>query len=84
MQKKKILNNFKSKIFPIKYIPDKIPTPEPTPDTTTDLTLLDIPKARKAQIKKSKHKISPLKLHESVVSKTVTSEEGRNNEIFME
>ena len=49
--KRKILNNSKSKIFPIKYlhrrtgIPD--PTPEPTPAATPEAVIFDTPKPTK-------------------------------------
>ena len=47
--REKILNSFKTKIFPITNL-GKTPTPEPN----TDPTVFDAPKPTKAQTKKSK------------------------------
>ena len=44
---------------------DKIPTPEPTPESTPDPTIFNTPELTKAQNKKSKHRISPFKLHKT-------------------
>ena len=41
----KILNNFKSKIFPIKNA-DEIPTPKPAPEPARDPTVSDTLKTR--------------------------------------
>ena len=59
--REKIPNNFKSKIFLIINL-GKTATPKLTHKPTPNLiVLIDIPKTTKAQTRKSKHKISPLK-----------------------
>ena len=52
-QEKKNLSIFKSNIFPLKKL---------TPEPTLNPTVFDTPKPTKMQSKKSKYKISPLKL----------------------
>lgn len=54
--------------------PDKVSTSEPTPELTPNPTELDTPKPKKVHIKKSNHKISPLKLRENFVNKIVNNE----------
>ena len=58
----------KSEIFQIKDV-GKTPTHEPTPN----ILILDTLKPRKAPTKKSKHKVSPLPLHENLVDKIVNN-----------
>ena len=75
---------FKNKIISIENS-EKIrllePTFESTSEPTPDQTVFDTTKPTKAQTKKSKHKISLLKLCENLVSKSVNYEENINNEI---
>ena len=63
---KKVINNFKSKIFPIKNL-DKTPTLKPAPDSK----VFDKPKTTKA---KTKCKIFPLKLREDFLSEIKNEE----------
>ena len=75
---------FKNKIISIEN-PEKIrllePTFESTPKPTPDLTAFDTAKPTKVQTKKSKRKISLLKLCENLVNKSVNDEKNINNEI---
>ena len=70
------------KIFTIKNL-DEIPTPEPAPEPapeeTPDPAVFDTPKTTKAKTKKSKHKISPLKLRDDFVNKIVNDKKNINN-----
>ena len=72
--REKVLNSFKSDIFPIKNL-DKIPTPKEIPNSKLEPTLnpavFDTPKITKAQTKKSKYMTSPLQLRENVVNMVV-------------
>ena len=68
-----ILNSFKSNIFLLKN-QTPIPTTESTPEPTSIPTVFDTPKPRKTQTKKSKHKISSLKLREMSLDKIVNDE----------
>ena len=64
----KVLISLKSNIFPVEnlnQIPTPEPTPEATPERTSDPTVFESPKPTKAQTKKSKHKISLLKMQKS-------------------
>ena len=65
MQEKKILNTFKSRLFPIKNV-DKIPSREPIPEPATEPEVATESKETKA---KTKRKISPLKLREEFLNK---------------
>lgn len=49
--------------------PGKFSTLESKSGPTKDPTVFETPKPTKAQSKKSKHKIHPLKLHESFMGK---------------
>ena len=71
----KVLNNFKSRIFPIK---DKIPTPEyePVPEPASNPKVFDTPK--------SKRKILPIEFLEKILNETVKEEKNINNQIFKE
>ena len=73
----------KSNIFPVKNV-DETPTLESTPEQTSDPTVFDTPKLAKAQTKKSKHRISLLKLRETFVNKILNDETKINNEIYKE
>ena len=72
--REKVLNSFKSDIFPIKNL-GKIPTPKEIPNSKLEPTLnpavFDTPKITKAQTKKSKHMTSPLQLRENFVNMVV-------------
>lgn len=72
--REKVLNSFKSDIFPIKNL-GKIPTPKEIPNSKLEPTLnpavSDTPKITKAQTKKSKHMTSPLQLRENFVNMVV-------------
>ena len=72
--REKVLNSFKSDIFPIKNL-GKIPTPKEIPNSKLELTLnpavSDTPKITKAQTKKSKHMTSPLQLRGNFVNMVV-------------
>ena len=78
-------------MFPIKILKE-IPTPElksesapeSTFEPTLNPTIFDTAEPTKAQLKKSKHKISPLKLHESFVNKIENHEKNINKKIFRE
>lgn len=59
-----VLHSFKSNIFEAKNL-DQISTPETTPDPT----VFDSLKPRKLQTNKSKHMISPIKLHQHFLEK---------------
>ena len=72
--KEKVLNSFKSRLFPIKNVV-KIPTRKPTPEPATEPEVAREPtKATKAKIKR---KISSLKLHEELLKNI-------NKQIFKE
>ena len=60
----KVLISLKSNIFLVENL-NQIPTPEATPERTSDPTVFESPKPTKAQTKKSKHKISLLKMQKS-------------------
>ena len=70
MQEKKVLNNFKSRLFPIKSL-DKTsirkPSREPTPDLATE---------------KTNHKKSKLKLQQEFMNEIMVDEKDINGEIF--
>ena len=66
MQQKKVLNNFKSRLFPIKNL-DKIPTRELAPEQATQPT---------------KHKKSKLKSQHKVMNEIIADEKGINDEMF--
>ena len=72
--REKVLNSFKSDIFPIKHL-GKIPTPKEIPNSKLEPTLnpavFDTPKITKAQTKKSKYMTSPLQLRENFVNMVV-------------
>ena len=72
--REKVLNSFKSDIFPIKNL-GKIPTPKEIPNSKLEPTLnpavSDTPKITKAQTKKSKHMTSPLQLRGNFVNMVV-------------
>ena len=72
--REKVLNSFKSDIFPIKNL-GKIPTPKEIPNSKLEPTLnpavFDTPKITKAQTKKSKHMTSPLQLRGNFVNMVV-------------
>ena len=72
--REKVLNSFKSDIFPIKNL-GKIPTPKEMPNSKLEPTLnpavSDTPKITKAQTKKSKHMTSPLQLRGNFVNMVV-------------
>ena len=64
--REKVLNNFKSRYFPIKNL-DKIPTREPTPELATERT---------------KHKKSKLKLKQEIMNEIIANKKDINDEIF--
>ena len=72
--REKVLNSFKSDIFPIKNL-GKIPTPKEIPNSKLEPTLnpavSDTPKITKAQTKKSKHMTSPVQLRGNFVNMVV-------------
>ena len=55
----KVLNSFKSNIYPLKS-----QIPKPTPEPRHNPIVFDTPKPTNTQTKKSKHKLSLLKLKE--------------------
>ena len=65
-EREKVLNNFKSRLFPIKSL-DKIPTHEPTLELATEAT---------------KQKKSKLKLQQEFVHKIIADGKDINHEIF--
>ena len=79
--KERVLNSFKSNIFPTK-IPDKVPTPNATPDPTPDPTPKPIVFCTPKPTKEPRNKISSLKLHENFLNKIVNDEKIINKEIF--
>ena len=66
MQQKKVLNNFKSRLFPIKNL-DKIPTRELAPEQATQPT---------------KHKKSKLKSQQKFMKEIIADEKGINDEML--
>ena len=64
--REKILNDFKSRLFPIKSL-DEIPALEPKPEVTTELT---------------KQKKSKLKWQQESMNKIIPNEKDINEEIF--
>ena len=77
--REKILDNFKSILFPIKYL-DKIPTRQPTPKPATKPEVATEP--RKATKAKNKRKISPLKLREEFLNEIKNEEKNINEQLF--
>ena len=78
MQEKKILNTFKSRLFPIKNV-DKIPSLEPIPEPEPEVA------TESKEIKaKTKRKISPLKLREEFLNKVKNEGKNENEQIFKE
>ena len=71
-----VLNSFKSRLFPIKYL-DKTPTCEPTPEPATEPEV-----ATKATKAKTKRKISSLKLCEKPLNEIKSEEKTINEQIF--
>ena len=54
--KEKVLNGFKSKIFPIRNL-DKIPTTEPAPEQESKTIVFATPKPTRKQTRKSSSKL---------------------------
>ena len=81
-EREKVLNTFKSRLFPIKYL-DKIATREPTPEPATEPEVaIESTKVTKA---KTKRKMSSLKLHEEFLNKIKNEEKkNKNEQIFRE
>ena len=67
--RKKLLNSFKSNIFPLKNS-----TPESTPEQSPNPPVFDTPKPTKAKAKKTKDKISLLKLHDTFMDNIIDDE----------
>ena len=88
--RKKVLNSFKCRLFPIKMlneIPAHEPIPEPAtePETETELEVATEPtKATKATKTKTKRKMSSLKFHENVLNEIKNEEKNINEQIFNE
>ena len=76
--REKVLNSFRSRLFPIKNL-DKIPTQKPAtePEIATEPT-----KARKATEAKTESKISSLKLCEEFLNEIKNEEKNVNEQIF--
>ena len=73
--REKVLNSFKSRLFPIKNL-DTFPTREPTRGTTTETKVAKEPAKQpiKATKAKTKRKISSLKLREELLNKIKNEE----------
>ena len=74
--REKILNEFKSKIFLVKYS-DKIPAPEPAPEQAPEATVFDTAQPAEEQAKKSSSK-----LYQDFLDKIANDETSINTEIF--
>ena len=73
--REKVLNSFKSRLFPIKNL-DKIPTHEPTPEPATEPEVAtELTEATKATKTKTKRKISSLQLHQEFLNKMKNEEQ---------
>ena len=82
--REKVLNSFKSILFPIKNL-YKITTRVPTPELATESEVATKPiKATKATKEKTNRKISSLKLHEKFLNEIKNEEKNINDQIFNE
>ena len=87
--RKKILDNFKSRLFPIKNL-NKIPTREPTPEKAAELATEPTPKVATELTPKqatdatpTKHNKSKLKLQQAFMNEIIVDKKDINNEIVL-
>ena len=86
--REKVLNTFKSKLFPIKNL-DKIPRHEPVPEPATEPKIAKEPatkptKATEATKVDTKSKTSLLKFWEKCLNEIKNEEKNINKQIFIE
>ena len=79
--RKKILDNFKSRLFPIKNL-NKIPTSEPTPEKAAELATEPTPK-QATDATPTKHNKSKLKLQQAFMNEIIVDKKDINNEIVL-
>ena len=76
--KEKVLNSFKSRLFPIKNR-DKIPTRKPAAEPKPEVAIEPAP-----ELAPTKHKKSKLKLQQKFMNEIIAHEKDINNEVFLD